>query len=140
MKTLKVKLLTGRTGSAGSNIPGESIDVPVLEAIALVESDQANPVNKQAYEEALKPILAQREAELEREAQIKAIKEKDKLKVELNSLAGQIVVKAAEVNGKHLSDSEIVEGVETLLGMFLEERQSEETKQGFFGSLFFGKK
>lgn len=105
--TLKLILLTGRSGDDGSYSPGDPITLPIREAIALVESDQAKPTNKKEYEKAL-DILAQiKNDDDEREAQATAILEKEVLTGELRDLYAQVALKAAQIEGVVLTDEEV---------------------------------
>lgn len=112
MNTLKLKLLTGRSGDDGSYSPGDTIDLPIKEALALIDSDQALPTNKKAYEAAIAIIKAQKTADAEQEAQIAAILEKDTLTAELRDLYAQVARKVAQIEGVVLSDEEVEEFVE----------------------------
>lgn len=110
--TLKLILLTGRSGDDGSYSPGDPITLPIREAIALVESDQAKPTNKKEYEKAL-DILAQiKNDDDEREAQATAILEKEVLTGELRDLYAQVALKAAQIEGVVLTDEEVEAFVE----------------------------
>lgn len=107
MKTLKVKLLTGRVDSEGSYAPGASIDVPTREAISLVESEQAIPLNKKAYEAAFKDIEALKLEDEERDAKANAIMKKESLELELKALYRDVALKTAEIEGVVLTEDEI---------------------------------
>lgn len=115
MNKLKIKLLTGRSGSDGSNIPGDKIDVPIREAIALIQTDQAEPTNKKAYEAALKSIEEERELEAEKEAEVNAVVKKETLALELRELYRQVALKVAEIEGIIFSDEEIESFIEEKL-------------------------
>jgi len=114
MKTLKVKLLTGRSGADGSHVPGDKLDLPVNEAVSLIVSGQAEPTNKQAYESALKDMKVKQLEDEESEAEVKAILEKEQLEAELNTLYNDVVLKEAELNGVVLDGEQILEMVEDL--------------------------
>lgn len=114
MKTLKVKLLTGRSGADGSHVPGDKLDLPVNEAVSLIASGQAEPTNKQAYESALEDIQVKQLEDEESEAEVKAILEKEQLEAELNTLYNDVVLKEAELNGVVLDGEQILEMVEDL--------------------------
>lgn len=105
--TLELKLLTGRSGDDGSYSPGDKIKLPIKEAIALVESDQAIPTSKKEYEKALALIDKAKTEEAEKEAQVNAILEKETLIGELHDLYAQIALKAAQIEGVVLSDEEV---------------------------------
>lgn len=107
MKTLQIKLLTGRSGPSGSHMPGEKIEVGLKEAIALIKSHQAEPTNKAAYEKALKTIEDENLKQAEREAQINAVLHKETLDIELKDLYRQVALKTAEIEGVILTDEEI---------------------------------
>lgn len=107
MKKLQVKLLTGRSDSDSSNAPGDTIVVPVREAIILVESDQAEPVNKTAYNDALLAIQAEKKQLAEQEAKANAIMHKETLELELKDLYRQVAHKTAEIEGVILTDEEV---------------------------------
>lgn len=110
--TLELKLLTGRSGDDGSYSPGDKIKLPIKEAIALVESDQAIPTSKKEYEKALALIDKAKTEEAEKEAQVNAILEKETLIGELRDLYAQIALKAAQIEGVVLSDEEVEAFVE----------------------------
>jgi hypothetical protein len=112
MDTIKLKLLTGRSGDDGSYSPGEIIDLPIKEAIALVNSDQALPTNKKAYDHAVLKLESVKNAEAERLAQSTAILEKETLVSELRELYAQVALKAAQIEGVVLSDEEVEAFVE----------------------------
>lgn len=114
MKTLKVKLLTGRSGADGSHVPGDKIDLPAKEAISLILSNQAEPVNKKAYEAALADQQKVKFEDEEKQAEAKSILEKEKLETELNGLYNDVVLKEAELNGVVLNGEQILEMVEEL--------------------------
>lgn len=103
---LRLKLLTGRSGDDGSYSPGDQIELPIKEAIALVESDQAIPTSKKEYEKALALIDKAKTEEAEKEAQINAIIEKETLTLELIDLYRQVARKAAQIEGIVLTDEE----------------------------------
>ncbi len=107
MSKLEIKLLTGRVSSDGSHAPGEKISVGLKEAVALIESEQAEPVNKKAYMAALGTIAADKVKEDEREAQINAILHKEALELELKDLYRQVALKTAEIEGVILTDEEV---------------------------------
>ena len=107
MKQLKVKLLTGRSSSEGSNSPGDKIDLPLNEAVSLIGSGQAEAVNKQAYESALKNIEAKKLEDEEQEVKVNAILQKETLELELRELYRAVAVKSAELNGVILNEEEI---------------------------------
>ena len=130
------------SGPNGTFEAGEEITV-VDDASALryIEKGIATFDDEKEHDAFLQKVDDIKQKEAEKKAEAEAIMQQDKLRAELNSLAAQVVIKAAEVNGKHLRDEEIVDGVETLLTLFLEEHQNElESKEGFFSSLFFSKK
>lgn len=139
---MKLELLMPLSGTNGTFEAGEEITVgDDATALRYVEKGIAKFKNKQEHDAFLKKVDAIKKQEAEKKAQAEAIIKQEQLRAELNSLAAQIVIKAAQVNGVSLNEEEIVEGVESLLAMFLEERQDElQHKQGFFSSLFFGKK
>ncbi len=110
--TLKLILLTGRSGDDGSYSPGDAITLPIREAIALVESDQAKPTNKKEYEKALDALAQIKNDDDEREAQVTAILEKETLIGELRALYAQVALKAAQIEGVVLTDEEVEAFVE----------------------------
>ncbi|MFZ2967927.1 MAG: hypothetical protein WA080_02595 [Sulfuricurvum sp.] len=110
--TLELKLLTGRSGDDGSYSPGDKIKLPIKEAIALIESDQAIPTNKKEYEKALASIDKVKTEEAEKEAQVNAILEKETLTSELRDLYAQVARKAAQIEGVVLTDEEVEAFVE----------------------------
>lgn len=110
--TLELKLLTGRSGDDGSYSPGDKIKLPIKEAIALVESDQAIPTSKKEYEKALALIDKAKTEEAEKEAQVNAILEKETLASELRDLYAQVARKAAQIEGIVLTDEEVEAFVE----------------------------
>ncbi|MHB8100374.1 MAG: hypothetical protein ACYDD5_12390 [Sulfuricurvum sp.] len=112
MMTLKLKLLTGRSGDDGSYSPGDQIELPIREAIALVESDQAVPTNKKEYEKALATIDQIKRDDDEKEAQATAILEKNTLVSELRDLYAQVALKAAQIEGVVFTDEEVEAFVE----------------------------
>ncbi|MCD6433704.1 MAG: hypothetical protein J7L21_06645 [Sulfurimonas sp.] len=113
MKKLKVKLLTGRSSTEGSNSPGDKIDLPINEAVSLVSSGQAEAVNKQAYEAALKSIEAKKLEDEEQEVKVNAILQKETLELELRELYRAVAVKSSELNGVILNEDEIEQFVTT---------------------------
>lgn len=112
MNTLKIKLLTGRSGDDGSYLPGESIELPIKEALTLIDSDQALPTNKKAYEAAILKLETQKNTEAEKEAQRTAVLEKETLASELHDLYAQVARKVAQIEGVILTDEEVEEFVE----------------------------
>lgn len=107
MSKLQIKLLTGRSGSDGSHMPGDKIEVGLREAITLINSHQAEPVNKAAYEKALKTIEDENIKKDEREAEINAVMHKEILELELKDLYRQVALKTAEIEGVILTDEEV---------------------------------
>lgn len=105
--TLELKLLTGRSGEDGSYSPGDKIKLPIKEAIALVESDQAVPTNKKEYEKALALIDKVKTEEAEKAAQAQAILDKETLTQELIDLYRQVAHKSAQIEGVILTDEEV---------------------------------
>lgn len=114
MKKMKVKLLTGRSSSEGSNAPGDSILLPVKEAINLVNSNQAEPSSKKDYEAAVSEIEAEEAVEQDKQAEIEAISNKEHIETELNGLYTDVVLKEAALNGVVLESEQILEMVEEL--------------------------
>lgn len=138
MDTLKVKLLVSRSGEDGSHSPGDTIDLPIKEALSLIDSDQATPVNKKAYETAVNAIKALQTAEAEKEAQRTAVLEKETLTAELRDLYAQVARKVAQIEGVVLSDEEVEEFVEKSMkgedpandnGNFTAGKSNEENKE-----------
>jgi|GEM_PF-6937434 len=107
MSKLQIKLLTGRSGPEGSYMPGEKINVDFEEAINLVESNQAEPTNKKAYEAAVKALADEKVKTDEREAEINAVMHKDTLGLELKELYRDVALKTAEIEGVILTEEEI---------------------------------
>ncbi len=107
MKKLKIKLLTGRSGADGSFVPGDKIDVDAKEAVALVESEQAEPLNKAEYAKFKESLAAQAAEEAQREAKANAIMQKEALELELKELYVKVAYKHAEIEGVVLSDEEL---------------------------------
>lgn len=107
MSKLKIKLLTGRSGIEGSNIPGDTIEVGLREAITLIQSNQAEPKNQDAYKKAIKAIEDENLKTAEREAEINAVMHKETLELELKDLYRQVALKTAEIEGVILTDEEI---------------------------------
>jgi DNA replicative helicase MCM subunit Mcm2 (Cdc46/Mcm family) len=107
MSKMQIKLLTGRSGPDGSHMPGEKIEVGLREAITLIQSNQAEPMNKAAYEKALKAIEDENLKTAEREAEINAIMHKETLELELRDLYAQVALKTAEIEGVILTDEEV---------------------------------
>ena len=107
MNKLKLKLLTGRSGPDGSHAPGDKIDLPVKEAIALIDSNQAEPMNNKSYEIAKKKLQSIEDEEKAKEAEANAILKKKTLELELRALYEKVALKVAEIEGIVLSDDEI---------------------------------
>lgn len=111
MSKLKVKLLTGRSGNDGSNLPGDTIELDAKEAVALVKSEQAQPINKKLYEDALASLSQRDNEEREREAKANAIMQREVLELELKDLYRQVALKHAQLEGVILDDISIEEFV-----------------------------
>ena len=107
MSTLKLKLLTGRSGPDGSHAPGETIAVPVKEAISLIDSLQAQPMNKKSYEIAKKKLQSIEDEAKAKEAEANAILKAETLELELRELYSKVALKVAEIEGIVLSDDEV---------------------------------
>jgi hypothetical protein len=107
MSKIKIKLLTGRSGPEGSYIPGDTIEVGFREAVALVESNQAEATNKAAYTKALASLADEKTKADEREAEINAVMHKETLELELKELYKNVALKTAEIEGVILTDEEI---------------------------------
>lgn len=88
-------------------MPGDKIEVGFKEAVALIESEQAEPVNKTAYTKALAALADQKSKDDEREAQINAVMHKDTLELELKDLYSKVALKTAEIEGVILTEEEI---------------------------------
>ena len=112
MSTLKIKLLVGRSGPGGSHSPGESLILPVGEAISLIESNQAEATNKKQFEAAKKKFDSILEEEQKVQAQANAIVKKEALELELRELYTRVALKVAEIEGIILSDEEIASFVD----------------------------
>lgn len=123
MSKLKVKLLTGRSGDDGSFVPGDKTDLPLKEALILIEKGQAEPVVKKAYEAALAKQKEQDDADAQKEAELNAALKKETLELELRELYRQVALKVAEIEGIILSDEEITAFVD-------EKMQGEALKKG----------
>ncbi|WP_345993758.1 hypothetical protein [Sulfurimonas sp. HSL-1716] len=115
MKKLQIKLLTGRSGPDGSHAPGDKITVSIKEAINLINSNQAEPVNIPAYEDAVFKLDEQIKVDREREAKANAIRYKEMLELELKDLYRQVALKTAEIEGVVLTDEEIESFVDVSL-------------------------
>jgi len=138
----KVIVLSPVVGDNFSH-PASKKQVPMEISIAfkLALNETVKFVDQQLYNKMLKEHNDKLQKTADEEAEKEAIKKHDHFRAELNTLCLQVVMKAAEVNGKNLSEQEIVDGTEELLSIFLEERQDEsKEEQGFFSSLLFGKK
>lgn len=107
MSKLQIKLLTGRSGPEGSQMPGDKIEVGFKEAVALIESEQAEPINKTAYTKALAALADEKTKADEREAQINAVMHKETLELELKELYSKVALKTAEIEGVILTEEEI---------------------------------
>jgi hypothetical protein len=88
-------------------MPGDKIEVGLREAITLIKSNQAEPMNKAAYEKALKVIEDENLQRAEREAEINAVMHKETLELELKDLYRQVAIKTAEIEGVILTDEEV---------------------------------
>lgn len=138
---MRLELLMPLSGPNGTFETGDEV-VVANDATALryIEKGIAKFKNKKEHDSFLQKVDDIKEKESQKKAQAEAILKRDEFVVELKSLCSQVVIKAAEFNGKALDENEIVAGTEEILNLFLEERQDENTKQGFFSTLFFGKK
>ena len=123
MSILKVKLLTGRSGTNGSFVPGDKLDLPLKEALTLIARAQAEPANKKEYAAALAKQKQQEDEDAQKEAQLKAALEKEALELELRELYRQVALKVAAIEGIILSDEEIAAFVD-------EKMQGKELKKG----------
>lgn len=128
MKKFKVKLSVSRSGVDGSHAAGDTIEVLENEFIALIQSNQASPINKKEYEAVIAKIDQVKTEEAEKEAQATAILKKEILTGELRDLYAQVACKAAQIDGVVLTDEEVEAFVEK--SMNGEDPGDEENKDG----------
>lgn len=102
------------SGIKGTFEVGQSITVDDATALRYIEKGIAEPKNKKELDAFMQKAKAQKAQKAQKEAEAKAILESEKLKIELNALYAQVVIKEAEYLGVMLSDEEIVAEVETL--------------------------
>lgn len=114
MKTLKVKLLVGRSGADVSHTPGDKVDLPVKEAISLVNAGSAVPVEKKVFNEAVNKLKAEEEKRQKIEEQNRIRLEREAYELELLALYGQVVDLEAALAGVVLSDEQKKQLVEEL--------------------------
>lgn len=112
MSELRIKLLTGRSGLDGSFLPGDKVALPLQEAISLIQSGQAEAVDKKGYKAAIEQLQVEREQQAMAQAEQKAVLEKERLQNELRELYRQTVLKVAQIEGVVLSEEEIETAVE----------------------------
>ena len=102
MGKLTVILLTGRSGAEGSFAPGDELDLPLMEAISLIDAGSAKPKNKKNYEAALKHI-EQAKAEQERIEEENRVRiEKERYENELTLLYAKVIELEALLAGVRL--------------------------------------
>ena len=112
---MKLILLQHLSGAKGSFGVGEEITVSSdTVALKYIKKGIAKAKTKKEQESLLTRAKEIEEQEAQAKAKAKAILEQDKLKVELNSLYAQVVLKEAELLGVVLSDEEIVGEIEVL--------------------------
>lgn len=129
------------SGPNGTFDTGEEISVANdATALRYIEKGIAKFKSKKEHEAFLTKVEAIKKDEADKKAKAEALLKRDAFIVELKSLSSQVIIKAAEFNGKALSEQEIVDGTEEIMKLFIEERQDESTSQGFFSKLFFGQK
>ncbi|MBL4730783.1 MAG: hypothetical protein JKY28_05395 [Sulfurimonas sp.] len=139
---MKLILLQHLSGAKGTFAIGDIVTVDDATALRYIKKGIAKPKTEKELTVFMEKAQSIENEELKKQAQAKAILESDRFRVELNSLCSQVVIKAAEVNGKNLNSEEIVNGVESLLSLFLKENQKgdKEVGKSFFSTLFFAKK
>lgn len=112
---MKLILQQHLSGAKGTFEVGETITVDDATALRYIKKGIAKPKTEKELKSFMEKAQAiENEAE-QKKAQAKAILESDAIKVELNSLYAQVVLKEAELLGVVLSDEEIVGEIETLI-------------------------
>ncbi len=123
---MKVILLQHLSGAKGSFAVGEEITVDNSTALRYLKKGIATIKNPKALEAFMKKAQDIEDEEAKKKALAKSILEKDRLKVELNSLYLQVVIKESELLGIVLEDKEIVGEIEILMQRVKEEEKKEE--------------
>ena len=87
---MKIKLLVGRVSAEGSLSPGDTIDVPDIEAYALIASNQAEPKIKKEFADLVKRLEEAKAKEADKQAKIIAIQKEEELKGEADALLDEL--------------------------------------------------
>lgn len=112
---MKLILLQHLSGAKGTFEVGETITVNDSTALRYIKKGIAEPKTEKELKSFMQKAEAIEKEEAAKQAEAKAILEQDRLKVELNSLYAQVVLKESELLGVVLSDEEIVSEIETLI-------------------------
>jgi len=114
MKRLTVKLLVGRSGANGSNSPGDEIDLPIAEALRLIDAGSAGPVDPKAYDAARAAHDKAVAAAAQREARARDLANREALETELTAAYGRVVDLEARLADVHLGDEARAEMIDQL--------------------------
>ena len=107
MKTLKVVLLTGLSGTEGSFGAGDELDLPLVEALTRIERGEAEPKVKKHYEAAVAHFEKLEQEAAEKQAQIDAVSKRDELTDRLLGIYREEAKVSAALAGMALTDEEV---------------------------------
>lgn len=102
------------SGTDGTVEVGEVITVDDFLALRYIEKGIAEPRTKKELDAFMSKMEKLKEEQAKKEAEAKAIMEKEKIEVELNSLYLDVVNKEAELEGVVLTEEQTLNMVEEL--------------------------
>ncbi|MFK5937720.1 MAG: hypothetical protein QM497_04895 [Sulfurimonas sp.] len=112
---MKLILLQHLSGAKGTFEVGETVTVNDATAYRYIKKGIATLKTEKELKSFMQKAEAIEAKEATKKAHAKAILESDRLKVELNALYAQVVLKESELKGVVLRDEEIVDKIETLI-------------------------
>ena len=118
---MKLILKQHLSGADGVLAVGDTVEVDDATALRYIEKGIAEPKTKKELEAFMVKAEKTKSEQAEKEAQVKAILEKEHITNELNGLYHDVVLKEAELNGVVLEPEQVLELVEDLKKRILPE-------------------
>ena len=115
MAKVKLIMLMALSGASGSLKVGEEVEVDEATAVRYIKGKIAKAESKKVHNDLMGKHEKMEEQRLEREAQAKALLEKEALQNELTSLYTDVIKKEAQYQGILLEEKEVLAKVEELL-------------------------
>lgn len=112
---MKLILLQHLSGAKGTFAVGDTVTVDEATALRYIKKGIAKPKTKEELESFMQKAQAIENEEASKAAKANAIMKESAIKIELNALYAQVVLKEAELRGDVLSDQDIVSEIDALI-------------------------